>query len=169
MALFVSGYGAPWQSGQQPIGTQCWHRDAHDIRHVKLFYFVTDITERDGPLTLHPAKESTAIFKATRNYWRRAPYRDDFPVWFAASQRPIQLTGPAGTVALVDTSRCLHFGSRCLLGHHRAMFVIHYTFSADYSHGREKRWRDVNLATSPELRLDNLAPWQQAAWRLVED
>ena len=60
----------------------------------------------------------------------RGPYRDEDVL--AAASEPIQrLEGPPGTALLIDTSRCLHYGSRVAEGHER--FSMHVVFRRYHS------------------------------------
>jgi hypothetical protein len=48
----------------------------------------------------------------------------------------ISVTGPAGTLMAVDTTRCLHAGSRLQEpGRFRLMFFLQYCTSLEKSHG----------------------------------
>lgn len=153
MAVFVSGFSDPFIPGSKALGTQCLHVDNHDLRHVKLFCFLSDVNELDGPLTLLPADKSAWLLRKTGRQWRTSPFRDDseFLRYFDEKDL-IRVTGPAGTVAIVDTTKCLHFGSRCQSNGRRTVFVIHYTLFAAYSHYYSADFEDLNMATSPEFR-----------------
>jgi len=152
MGLFVSGFGEPWTDASKPLGTQCLHRDNWDRKHVKVFVNLTDVTEDDGPLCLLPADVSTWLMKKTGHYWNCKPYRDDSE-WkrYVSDKDFVKVTGPSGTVAIVDTSACLHYGSRTRAGRQRQVFVIHYTEFSAYSDAVTGEYEDINLPTCPEL------------------
>jgi hypothetical protein len=72
-----------------------------------------------------------------KGVWRRqkqaGDHRDQFRRWsddeVAEHSSPndlVQLTGPAGSGAFVDASRCLHFGSRIKPGAMRLVFYAQY-------------------------------------------
>lgn len=54
--------------------------------------------------------------------------------------------------ALVDTTNCLHYGSRCQKNGRRMAFVVHYTLFNSYSYHYSNDYEDLNMATSPEFR-----------------
>jgi hypothetical protein len=65
------------------------------------------------------------------------------------------LTGPAGAAAMVDTSRCFHFGSRVEAGAPpRKLVVFQYVtpfaFTFDDDHRREAPFRELAGPTSAE-------------------
>lgn len=152
MALFVSGFAEPFTEHSTPQGTQRFHCDNHDLRHVKFFCFLNDVDEKDGPLTLLPADKTEWLLRKTGRRWRTSPFRVDEDVFrFFGNDSLVRITGPAGTVAVVDTTKCLHFGSRCQNNGNRKVFVIHYTLFSDYSSYYSSEFEDLNLATSPEF------------------
>jgi hypothetical protein len=152
IGLFSSSY-----QDAVAVGTQCAHWDNHDRRHVKMFCYLTDVTKDDGPLTFLPAEKSLWLRKKTGRLLHTSPFRDDSE-WrkYFTEKDLIHVTGPSGTVAFLDTTRCLHFGSRCNPNGHRLSLVVHWTRFAEYSYTRTKSWEDLNMATSPELRPKHL-------------
>lgn len=167
MGLFVSGFGEPWTDSSTPLGTQCLHRDNWDRKHVKVFVHLTDVTEDDGPLCLLPADVSTWLMKKTGHYWNCKPYRDDAE-WkrYVSDKDFVKVTGPAGTVAIVDTSACLHYGSRTRAGRQRQVFVLHYTEFSAYSDAVTGEYEDINLPTCPEL-AQGLTGRQKLVFRTI--
>jgi hypothetical protein len=153
IAVFVSGFAEPFTPGAKPKGTQCLHSDNHDLRHVKLFCFLSDVGEKDGPLTLLPADQSAWLLRKTGRWLRTSPFRDDreFLKYFREEDL-VRITGPAGTVALVDTTNCLHYGSRCQSSGQRIALVIHYALFSAYSTHYSDDYEDLNMATSHEFR-----------------
>lgn len=96
--------------------SQRFHLDHEDRRQIKLFLNVWDTDEENGPFTFLPAGTTARLLRLTGLRKRRI---DDGPVEAALDRLRrdgaaplLRLTGPAGSVALVDTSRCLHYGSR---------------------------------------------------------
>lgn len=155
-------------AGEGRRGTQNAHWDNHDRRHVKLFCYLTDVGPDDGPLTFLPADKSWWFRKKTGRILRTFPVQNDaeFNRYFTEKDL-VEITGAAGTVAFLDTTRCMHFGSRCRPGGKRLALVIHYTRFAEYSFTKSKRFEDLNMATSPELRPVNLDPVESLVYHLV--
>lgn len=107
-------YGDVWWSGYvegELQNSQLYHCDSGDTKQVKVFLHCNDIAESAGPLTVVEAAASeAAIDKLGYKFGDRA---DDDQLRAAIpreAEHPI--VGPKGSVALVDTSRCFHFGSR---------------------------------------------------------
>lgn len=105
-------------------GSQLFHLDEEDDRQIKLFINVTPCRMDGGPLTLFSAGESKRLREKLRH--RRGRVTDEDIDRAGPSEPPIVLTGPCGTGAWVDTSRCLHYGSR---GNSidRLMLIVQFT------------------------------------------
>ena len=90
--------------------SQLFHNDREDTEQLKLFLHVTPVSEENGPLTLLPAHSSRRIRQRLGSHKRRL--RDAEIERTGALSERIHLTGGAGSAAFVDTSSCLHYGSR---------------------------------------------------------
>jgi hypothetical protein len=113
-----------------------------------------------------PARESERLVSAVRAGRRRAGakdsarYTDEELATHGDPAAAIRLVGPAGTAAVVDTSRCLHAGSRIPDGHFRLVLIIQYcttrekanVFDAARYRDDPVRWLAVRhyTAESPE-------------------
>lgn len=106
--------------------SQLYHFDAEDYRQLKVFLNVFEVTPDCGPLTLMPAGVSRRI-GATSHYagGRRTRLADEAVSQEAAPGEEIKVTGPPGAGIFVDTSRCLHYGSR---GNRRERLVMMIQF-----------------------------------------
>lgn len=91
------------------LRSQLFHFDGEDERQVKLLLNVFDTAEENGPFTLMPASLSEPI-RLRNGYRRRIPDEEVEAVCGLANAVPF--VGAAGSGGFVDTSRCLHFGSR---------------------------------------------------------
>ena len=100
--------------------SQLWHCDNHnDTRILKLFVYLTDVGERNGPLSFLPASASKEI------PWTAGHYiPDEVVARHTSLSQTVRFVGPAGSAVLVDTARLFHFGSRC--EEPRLTFVAHY-------------------------------------------
>jgi hypothetical protein len=94
--------------------SQKFHLDTEDTTQLKLFLNVRDHPNEDfGPFTFYPAIITENILRSSgRLYNPRGAFDDHAAFSASGGQQPLQLTGPPGSGAFVDTSRCLHFGSR---------------------------------------------------------
>lgn len=130
--------------------SQLYHRDLDDSRQMKVFLFVTDVTEDSGPLTVVPAAASDRISRALHYRPTSGNFRitDDAirPLLADGDERP--LTGPRGTIVLVDTSRVLHFGSR-VSARDRYVVVVQYLTPTNFMRNpffRFEPWRYAHLS-----------------------
>jgi len=90
--------------------SQLFHFDYEDLTQLKMFINIFDTTAEQGPLTFLPADVSERVQKAIGRILGRV---SDEKVYQAGGQNhDIKLVGPRGSGAFLDTSRCLHYGSR---------------------------------------------------------
>ena len=100
------------ESGEGLSKSQLYHCDSDDLEQVKVWVLCDDVTPESGPLTLLPAVESDRV-RQTIGYRYDMELNDDqVSQILGARNASRQFLGPAGTVGFLDTSRCLHFGSR---------------------------------------------------------
>jgi hypothetical protein len=93
--------------------SQLFHLDNADLTQVKVFVHCTDVTEASGPLTVLDAASSARLARKLDYRIGNGRVADQRVVEVLGDRAdPVGLTGPPGTVHLVDTSRCFHFGSR---------------------------------------------------------
>lgn len=139
-------------SGGIPYGSQRYHCDDGDIRQVKLFVNLTDVTEANGPLVMLSAEESQRIRRKLRyRYHQMLP--DAVIHGHIDEQDAVAFTGPRGTAVLADTSRCFHYGARVrknaetrfTLFYH---FIVPGAFKLALDHRSETAFSHLN---SPEL------------------
>ena len=147
-------YSVSRPSPEEHISSQLFHQDHEGLRQAKVFLNIFDVGEQHGPFTLIPASRSEPLLVAIRQQRREvgAPheghYRDDEVGAHGGLAAAVRLTGPAGTAAVVDTSRCLHAGSRVRTGHVRLCLYIQYcttlekanTFDATRFRNDPVRW-----------------------------
>jgi hypothetical protein len=102
-------------------GNNFYHFDK-DHRMVKFWMAVTDIDDESGPFTFLPADKSRVVREKV-GYHGRIP---DERVYSAARPEDrVEFKGPPGSMILVDTCRCIHFGSRTRKGP-RVMLLLQY-------------------------------------------
>lgn len=93
--------------------SQLYHCDGDDVTQVKIFIHCTDVDPVSGPLTVLDAEASGRVLRGT-GYRFDQRLTDEQAHAFVGEDHARAITGPAGTTAFVDTSRCLHYGSRVL-------------------------------------------------------
>lgn len=102
--------------------SQLWHRDYDDTLTVKLFVYLTDVgSRRDGPFTFIPGPVSDKLGASLRS--RILDTRIDKLV---EDTDIFQLIAPKFSAFLVETSRCIHMGSRLDSGHYRLLYMASF-------------------------------------------
>lgn len=157
-------YSVPRLTPDEHIHSQLFHQDPEGLRQAKVFLNVFDVEAADGPFTFLPAAESERVVTAIRQQRRKtgAPweyrYRDEALRAHTDLDAAIRLTGPAGTAVVVDTSRCMHAGSRLWPGHFRLCLFLQYctshenanTFDARRFRKDPVRWLALRRFAAPD-------------------
>jgi hypothetical protein len=136
--------------------SQLFHFDHVEYRQIKVFVHLDEVDSATGPLTAIPAGQSRALFdELHRASWRayKGQRLKDRALETSRSPHEIhQFTGPAGTVHLIDTCNCYHYGSRPLPtgSRPRKLMILHYT--TPFAANMPAQLRDSD-ATSPEALL----------------
>ena len=110
-----------------------WHLDSFN-RQIKVFVFLTDVTEESGPFEMLPGTQAMSfkvkealkgnmitpsdLVKGTRSYSKLK--EELIQALVSAGHEKKVFTVPAGTVAMVDTS-CVHRARPCAQGHRYAL------------------------------------------------
>lgn len=107
------------EKGSDFAYSQLWHRDYDDVRTVKLFVYLTDVAdEADGPFTFLPGPVSDRFGFALRSH------RPDKDILKRAQANEMKsIIAPRLSTFIVETSRCLHMGSRMAPGHSRLLYT----------------------------------------------
>lgn len=103
--------------------SQLFHLDNEDWKQVKVFINLFDTNAEMGPFTLLPANLSQKIVDAEG--YVKGRISDEQIEASGALDAARAITGPAGSGALVDTARCLHYGSR---GNRKERLVLMFQF-----------------------------------------
>ena len=119
-------YTAVSDSEAERITSQRWHRDNDDQYIVKAFLYMNDVGPRLRAVRVHPG---SALGGPYSDLWpwqplgQMYPPQDEFAERVAVDSR-VTLTGPAGTLALVNTSG-FHRGGFATESH-RVMAIVTY-------------------------------------------
>jgi hypothetical protein len=90
--------------------SQFFHLDPEDVIMTKIFVYVEDVDRDTGPTTALPADRSTVVRR--RIDYRNSRVPDEVIAEYGGTENLVECTGPAGTMAFLDTCRCFHMGSR---------------------------------------------------------
>jgi hypothetical protein len=134
--------------------SQLYHCDSDDVEQVKLWVLCDDVTAETGPLTLLPPAESDLVRKKTGYRYDTLLQDEEVSAILGGRDKEQQFVGPAGTTGFIDTSRCLHFGSRFNdPSMSRLIFMAHYvtpmSFIIPPQYWEHARYRE--LGTTPGL------------------
>jgi len=92
------------------IRSQKYHYDHRDTRQVKIFLNLNDVYEENGPFSFLPA-DVCSQFNSRIGY-NQAKNDDDVVYSVCDRKSVVNNMGAAGSGLMVDTARCLHYGSR---------------------------------------------------------
>jgi hypothetical protein len=126
------------------MSSQIYHLDPEGRRQAKLFLNLRETGPDEGPFTFIPASDSASLVKAIKR--RRSTdasdtdevgvvqgrYFDRELADVGGLAKAISVMGPTGSAGLVDTSRCLHCGSRVKAGTYRLCLYIQYCTSREH-------------------------------------
>jgi hypothetical protein len=120
------------RAGDDKVSSQLFHVDPEGLTQVKFFINVFDVGDGEGPFTFIPADDTARIIRDV-NVLRQhegkphaGRYLDDEIGAVGATDTIVRVTGPQGSGVAVDTSRCLHMGSRVEPGSFRLCLYIQY-------------------------------------------
>ena len=141
-------YSTP-REGEDLIKSQLFHVDPEGLTQVKFFINVFDVGEPEGPFTFIPADDSTRILRDIRRLRRErgephvGRYTDEEVEAVGGGSAIVSLKGPRGSGVSIDTSRCLHLGSRVAPGAFRLVFYVQYCTTVENGNAFDlSRYRD---------------------------
>jgi hypothetical protein len=144
-------YSLPRPGGN--IDSQLFHLDPEGTRQVKFFIQIFDVGEPQGPFSFIPADASARVLRDIAA-WRRQRgtpparrYSDEEVSAVGGNSALITVQGPAGTAIAIDTSRCLHLGSRVQPGTFRLMLYLQYCSTREQTNAF-----DVTRHSADEMR-----------------
>jgi len=139
-----SGMEFDAESHLPPRDSQLYHIDPYCSPMVYVIVLMRDTEMKNGPFTWMGAADSDRVKEAT-GYWKKGHgYRlTDEQVYDAVGREPEKiLSYPAGTVLFIDTSRCLHFGSRhCVEPRYQVMYGMMSPCRNDFSDSLKMKLR----------------------------
>ena len=119
---------------EEKIESQLFHLDHEGLRQVKYFIYLYDVDDAEGPFTFLPADTSFRVVNDVRKWRHRhgrghveaRRYLDEEIAAVGAAGDIVEVKGPVGAGVAVDTSRCLHLGSRIRPGAFRLVLYLQY-------------------------------------------
>jgi hypothetical protein len=111
---FVESNAAFDDQPDEPHDSQLYHIDYYSLPNVYVLVLLADTTHEHGPWTFIPRARSQEA-RAHLGYWNECRgYRlSDADVYSVIDRdEAIEFTGTRGSVLFIESSGCLHFGSR---------------------------------------------------------
>ncbi len=157
------------------IASQLFHVDPEGLTQVKFFIHVFDVGDAEGPFTFIPADGTARILAEIRKLRRRqgkpnvGRYQDEEIAAVGGDASIVRLKAPTGGGVAIDTSRCLHMGSRVQPGASRVCLYLQYcttpeptnVFDVDRLSGDPVRYLAVKHSTAPDA--NRVGPSSQMA------
>ena len=142
---------SPNQISNDLIGSQLYHFDREDFRQLKIFIPIEDIDKECGPLTLISAKNSkkfiiNKLFKL-KLVSSKCRFNDTEIHNNLGNNIEIPLECKKGQIAMLDTTQCLHFGSRPA---QKYKYHISIQYLSPYSPKLDKIANNFNKINNPE-------------------
>jgi hypothetical protein len=129
-------YSVP-RSGDGLAASQFFHLDPEGLTQAKVFINIFDVDEPQGPFTFIPADHSRRIVQEIRTQRKKTGvpvvgrYTDEEIAELGGDEATVRISGGPGSGVIVDTSRCLHCGSRVQPGAFRLCLYIQYCKSRE--------------------------------------
>jgi hypothetical protein len=131
--------------------SQLLHYDFEDSTQFKVFVHIRDVEEDTGPLTFLPASLSARV---PMPRGRSSRVTDEEALAALGGGDPfLRLLGPAGSGGFLDTSRCLHQGSR---QNRRERLVLNFTFLRPHAPYQTRRPPTVRERVGVPADLDDI-------------
>ena len=112
------------EPNQSAIGSQLYHLDFADDRQIKLFVALEDVTSEHGPFTyVSLAKTRELVAKTGYDRGRLTIEQVEHAI---GAENQIPLICKKGEGILIDTSKCMHYGSKGNK-YPRLMLQVQYT------------------------------------------
>lgn len=135
-------------TGEALSSSQLWHRDHDDVRVIKFYTYLTDVeNDGDGPFTFLPRQPTEKFgFPLLGSH-----FSDDI-VFDKVSRGDLKIMKAPRLVSfMVDTSQCLHMGSRIAPGHGRLMYTAtFFAFPRMFPGGKNRPFSPA--PNTPELQ-----------------
>lgn len=135
--------------------SQYYHFDAQDVRTLQMLLLIDDVDTETGPFVLLEAHESEKLARAV-DYKKSGVTKridDELVSSHSSSDKIHPIVGPAGSIYIVDSDRCFHYGSRKAT---KPRFILAVQYFSPYAFTVPvKWWNGLPLAKNPNLHRFN--------------
>ena len=133
-------------------GSQLYHTDMEDRRQLKIFINLTEVDPEAGPLTFFPLSVSTIVRKEVGH--TRGRLQDENVHQYCSPSQTISFVGGVGSGMAIDTSGCLHYGSRTRDSDRLVLMIQYVPFNVQLeSTSRAPLFDDSRYANDAVRRL----------------
>lgn len=115
--------------------SQRFHLDRNDLKQVRFLINITDVGPNDGAFSFLPADVTAEVLSYTGGGYP-GPLADEQVFGICDQSKLVAYEAPKGSMAVVDTARCLHFGSRSTGGQRLLLTFCFTTHHASQEAGR---------------------------------
>jgi hypothetical protein len=145
------------KEGELSAGSPFFHLDSLDSSCIRLYMYLSDVGEGNGPFCVIPKKESLRFIRKTGYLGNSLSDKTVFKYLPLSSLR--KLTGDAGSIFAIDSTRALHYGSRCIEGDR---VVLIFTYSSYHNAANTSSFLEFlprlnNLTTLQEMAYDHIS------------
>lgn len=139
--------------------SQEYHLDHEDIKQVKGFFLIDDVTEDCGPTIFLNSKNSKKIIKKINYKTNDNSKRiNENLINQDYKKDKINCTGKKGTLYLLDTSRCFHCGSRKSINPRK---ILAFQFITPFSTSLKWNWKNSEILDKPLWKNEKLSKLQK--------
>ena len=154
LGRFYAWYDFP--TSEQPVSSQCWHKDGDDRKFIKIFIYLNDVNSENGPFCYiqNTHKINNKMFSSEQK--KKTKYSsfnilEDKDVSNIYPKKDVkECFGEFGTTIFADTSgfhkgKTLKKNSRVMLVYEYFSEVSNYTYDIDINESLKKKFNDYQL------------------------
>ena len=118
---------------------------------MKCYIYLSKVTKKNGAFTFIPKDKTNQLRIINGGKLKSCGLENQYLLNEYDQKYSISIEGQAGSGGIIDTSSCLHYGSRCIQGN-RLVFMFHFSAFADYTQIENNILRDIRLQHFPEIK-----------------
>ena len=138
--------------------SQEYHLDHEDIKQVKGFFLIDDVSDDSGPTIFLNSKNSKKILNKIKYRTNENSKRIDESFINKEIENKIKCTGKKGTLFLIDTSNCFHCGSRKSDSPRK---ILAFQFITAFSTSLKWNWKKSKILNKPFWKSKDLSKKQK--------
>ena len=143
-----------WQGKPNEIkaGSPCFHLDGLDTSCLRVYMYLNDVSDDNGPFSILPKPDSKIVLNKTKYSGGVIADKEVYSLIDCNLLNVIK--GPKGTMLAGDTTQCFHYGSRIKK---KERLVIIFTYASFYHNDPEiKLTKKVLRKYKPKNRIQKM-------------